>query len=152
MSALRANGRRLFRQVLFEADPALLGAVAHHAKTLVPSGTDVLAGLERGGIPVATALSLTTGVPAAFVRKAAKPYGTMKLAEGADVGGRNVLIIEDVITTGGQVVTSATALRELGALVGAVLCVIDRSQANTELAAAGIAVLSLFRSADLGAV
>ena len=74
-----------------------------------------LAGLEMGGIPIATALSLASGIPAAFVRKKAKDYGTCKFAEGADVGGKKTLVIEDVITSGGQVLMSAADLRSVGA-------------------------------------
>src|SRR5664280_2143675 len=92
-----------FDKYLFEADPGLLAQVAEHAARLIPEGTEVLAGLELGGVPVATALSLATGLPVAFVRKAAKEYGTAQLAEGAQVAGRRTLVIEDVITTGGQV-------------------------------------------------
>ena len=141
-----------FDKYLFEADPVLLGAVADLAARLIPDGTEVLAGLELGGIPVATALSLVTGLPAAFVRKAAKPYGTTKLAEGASVEGRRVLVVEDVITTGGQVVQSTDQLREQGAKVEQVLCVIDRSGGNhTALTEASLTMRSLFTSQELGA-
>ncbi len=85
----------------------------------MPAGTEVLAGLELGGVPIATALSLATGLEAAFVRKAAKTYGTARLAEGADLAGRRVLVVEDVITTGGQVAMSSEDLRRLGAGVEA---------------------------------
>lgn len=141
-----------FDKYLFEADPVLLAAVADLAARLIPDGTEVLAGLELGGVPVATALSLVTGLPAAFVRKAAKPYGTTKLAEGASVDGRRVLVIEDVITTGGQVVQSTDQLREQGAKVDQVLCVIDRSGGNhTALTEASLTMRSLFTSQDLNA-
>src|SRR5579862_4579426 len=76
-----------FDKYLFEADPVLLAAVAEQAAALLPPGTEVLAGLELGGVPVATALSLHTGLPMALVRKKAKDYGTMKLAEGASLDG-----------------------------------------------------------------
>ena len=84
---------------------------------LIPEGTEVLAGLEMGGIPIATALSLRTGLPAAFVRKEAKQYGTARLAEGAPIEGKRVTVVEDVVTTGGQVVISTNDLRALGAIV-----------------------------------
>jgi orotate phosphoribosyltransferase len=117
---------------------------------LVPSDVEVLAGLELGGVPVVTALSLATGLPAAFVRKAPKTYGTAKLAEGTDIEGRRVLVVEDVITTGGQVVTSVEDLRARGALVSDVLCVIDRSEGNHErLDAASVSVKALFTRSDL---
>ena len=76
-----------FDKYRFEADPALLRSVVERMVPLVPAGTQVLAGLEMGGIAIATVLSARTGLPAAFVRKAAKPYGTARLAEGTDVAG-----------------------------------------------------------------
>ena len=128
----------------------MLGAVAARLAALVPPGTEVLAGMELGGVPVVTALSLATGLPAAFVRKQAKRYGTAKLAEGADVDGRRVLVVEDVITTGGDVVRSATQLRELGGVVESVLCVIDRSAGDHSLLeSADLRLISLFAANDV---
>jgi orotate phosphoribosyltransferase len=66
----------------------------------------------------------------AFVRKEAKKYGTAQLADGARIAGRRVLVIEDVVTTGGRVATSTADLRSTGALVESVLCVIDRSHGS----------------------
>ncbi len=139
-----------FDKYLFEAEPALLWEIAIHTSGLVPDGSEVLAGLELGGVPIATALSLVTGIPTAFVRKVAKTYGTAKLGEGEALHGRHVLVIEDVITTGGQVAASTKALREQGALVDRVLCIIDRSRGtHPELDAAGVSVTSLFTAEEL---
>lgn len=139
-----------FDKYLFEGDPEILRDVAELMVPLVPAGTEVLAGLELGGVPVATALSLATGLPAAFVRKAAKPYGTAKLAEGTEIAGRRVLVVEDVITTGGQVVASTGELRARGAVVNGVLCVIDRSEGNhSRLDGASLNVRALFTRSDL---
>ncbi len=99
----------------FEAQPALLREIAKHMAPLIPAGTEVLAGLEMGGIPIATALSLETGLPCVFVRKEAKEYGTCKFAEGLDIKDKKVCMIEDVVTTGGQVVLSTADLRSIGA-------------------------------------
>jgi len=71
-------------------------------------------------------LTNLTEIPALFVRKEAKTYGTLRLAEGGDPAGRQVLLIEDVITTGGAVFNAATALREQGATVINAICAIDR--------------------------
>ena len=140
-----------FDKYLFEADPGLLARVAEQAAPLVPDGTEVLAGLELGGVPVATALSLVTGLPVAFVRKEAKTYGTARLAEGADIAGRRTLVVEDVITTGGQVAASTADLRARGALVDAVLCVIDRSDGHhPALDALDCAVIALLSADELG--
>jgi orotate phosphoribosyltransferase len=139
-----------FDKYLFESDPVLLGAIASELEQCIPAGTEVLAGLELGGVPVATALSLRSGLPAVFVRKAAKAYGTEKLAEGAPITGRRVLVIEDVVTTGGQVASSTQELRDEGAIVTTALCVIDRSAGDhPRLDELGISLRSLFTSSDL---
>ncbi|HLL67636.1 MAG TPA: phosphoribosyltransferase family protein [Micromonosporaceae bacterium] len=139
-----------FDKYQFEADPRLLDALAERMAALVPAGTEVLAGLEMGGIAVVTALGRHTGLPCAFVRKAAKPYGTARLAEGADVAGRRVLVVEDVVTSGGQVAMSTRQLRELGAEIAAALCVIDRAEGGAQaLAADGIELLALLTRSDL---
>ncbi|QRN80048.1 MAG: orotate phosphoribosyltransferase [Nocardiopsis sp. BM-2018] len=141
-----------FDKYRFEADPRLLRALAEALAELVPEGTEVLAGLELGGVPLAVALGQVTGLPCAFVRKAAKPYGTRKVAEGSDVEGRRVLVIEDVVTSGGQVVASTADLRELGAEVDHALCVIDRQAGGPDaLAAVGVALRPLFTMQDLKA-
>lgn len=139
-----------FDKYRFEADPVLLDDIARLMAPLVPPSTEVLAGLEMGGIPVVTALARHTGLPCAFVRKQAKPYGTCRLAEGADVEGRRVLVVEDVVTSGGQIVLSTADLRTLGARIDAALCVIDRAQGGPEaLAAEGIRLHALLTAEDL---
>jgi orotate phosphoribosyltransferase len=134
-----------FDKYLFEADPALLREVAEHLGPLVPGGVDALAGLELGGIPIVTMLSQVTGLPALFVRKEAKDYGTCRLAEGGEVAGRRLVVVEDVVTTGGQVLQSCADLRERGAIVDTVLCVIDREAGGVEaFAQEGLELRSLF--------
>jgi orotate phosphoribosyltransferase len=138
-----------FDKYRFESAPELLDEITRQMVPLIPSGTEVLAGLELGGIPVVTMLAHHTGLRAAFVRKAAKPYGTARLCEGAEVSGKQVLIVEDVVTSGGQIRLSAADLRLLGARVDHALCVIDRGEgASKALAADGIALLSLLNRND----
>ena len=82
---------------------------------------------------------------AAFVRKKAKEYGTCKLAEGADVEGKRVLIIEDVVTTGGAIIDGVRELRKRGAIVDTVLCVIQRADKATDiLAEEGLKLIPAF--------
>lgn len=139
-----------FDKYLFESNPVLLKEIAEHLSRLIPEGTEVLAGLEMGGIPIATALSLKTGIPVVFVRKKAKEYGTCKLAEGNEIQGKNVCIIEDVVTTGGQILLSNQDLRDCGAIVNNVLCVIEREQQGRDnLEDAGLKFLSLFKMEEL---
>ena len=139
-----------FDKYQFEADPVLLDRVAEQMVALVPADTEILAGLEMGGIAVVAALGRHTGLPCAFVRKAAKPYGTRRLAEGADVSGRRVTVVEDVVTTGGQIAISTHELRELGADIRHALCVIDRMEGGSEaLLAKGIELHALLTRQDL---
>jgi orotate phosphoribosyltransferase len=139
-----------FDKYRFEADPVLLGAIADSLVTLVPSATDALAGLELGGVPLATALSLRTGLPAIFVRKRAKEYGTCRLAEGGDIAGRRLLVVEDVVTSGGQVLASCEELRRLGATVDHAICVIDRQAGGAEaLRTVGVELRALLLKSDL---
>lgn len=124
-----------FDKYLFEAKPDLLKEIVGIMSGLIPDGTEVLAGLEMGGIPIATALSMQTGINAAFVRKNAKAYGTCKLAEGAAVAGKRVCVVEDVVTTGGQIIESVKELRKLGAVIDTVICAIQRNDNATEILA-----------------
>ena len=142
-----------FDKYLFEAQPALLARVVEQMVPLLPEGTEVLGGLELGGVPIATVLSARTGLPGLFVRKKAKDYGTCKLAEGPEVAGRRVTLVEDVITTGGAVRDATRALREAGAEVTLVVCAIDRSTAGENpLADVGLEVRAVLTKADLDAV
>ena len=87
-------------------------------------------------MPLATMLSSVTGLPAFFVRKEPKKYGTERLCEGGDIAGRSLLIVEDVVTTGGAVVLSAQDLRAKGAVVEYAVCVIDREGGGAEVVGA----------------
>ena len=116
-----------FDKYRFESDPRLLALIAEKLAPLLPQDTDLLGGLELGGVPLASALSLQTNIPAVFIRKKAKSYGTCSLAEGAKIKGKKITLIEDVITTGGQVCQSAELLRKKGAVIRHVVCVIHRS-------------------------
>ena len=137
-----------FDKYLFESEPSLLVAIVKIMKELIPEDTEILAGLEMGGLPIATALSIESGIKAAFVRKKAKEYGTCKLAEGNDVNGKRVCVIEDVVTTGGQIIKSVNELRSRGAIIDTVLCVIQRNDNVTEiLKAEGLTLKAAFTMA-----
>jgi orotate phosphoribosyltransferase len=147
------SGRRAdhyFDKYRFESDPGLLAEIVDALAPLVPAGAEGLAGLELGGVPLATMLSAKTGLPAYFVRKEPKRHGTEKICEGGEVDGRALVIIEDVVTTGGQMVLSAQDLRAEGAVVEHALCVIDREGGGADVVAAeGIALRALFTMREL---
>lgn len=138
-----------FDKYLFEAQPALLLDVARAMADLLPP-CDVLAGMEMGGIPVATVMSQLTGLPSVFVRKKAKEYGTCKVAEGGPIEGLRVVAVEDVVTTAGALVSGCRALRTAGALVDTAICVIDRDQGGiANLRAEGVTLRRIMGPADL---
>ena len=133
-----------FDKYRFEADPVLLRDIATEMAKLIPGDTQVLAGLEMGGIPVVTMLSQVTGLPAAFIRKEAKSYGTCRYAEGASLQGRRFVLIEDVVSSGGAIIDALKLLRADGLQTGLALCVIDRQSGAVEaLAAEGIELKAL---------
>jgi orotate phosphoribosyltransferase len=139
-----------FDKYLFESDPRLLREVAEELVALLPGDVEVLAGLELGGVPLAAVASQVCGLPTAFVRKTAKTYGTCRLAEGRDIASRRVAVIEDVVTSGGQVIESCRELRHREADIATVLCVIDREAGGREnLAAEGLDLRPLFTMGQL---
>ena len=94
--------------------------------------------------------SQLTGLPAVFVRKKAKEHGTCKPAEGQGVAGKRIVVVEDVVTSGGQTVESTKELRVLGAIVEDAICVIDRaSDASENLRKQGLRLRAIFTMSDL---
>jgi orotate phosphoribosyltransferase len=145
---LLRSGKRsntYFDKYRFESDPALLKAIADAMAPLLPPDTEVLGGLEMGGIPIATMLSQVTGLPAAFIRKEPKEYGTCQYAEGPELIGRKLVLIEDVVSSGGAISDAAAKLRADGIPVAVALCVIDRETGGKEaLAMIGIELRGLY--------
>lgn len=141
-----------FDKYRFESDPKLLKEVATALLDVLPDAYDVLAGLELGGVPLAVMLSQLTGKPVVFVRKEAKTYGTCRLAEGSEIEGKRLLVVEDVVTSGGQVVLSTQDLRERGGVVTDAVCVINREAGGVEkLAEVGVRLRPLFTKSELEA-
>jgi orotate phosphoribosyltransferase len=145
-----STSREYFDKYLFESDPTLLREIAEALAKLLPQEAEAVAGLELGGIPLATMVSQTSGLPTFFIRKQAKEYGTRRLAEGGDVQGHRLAVVEDVVTSGGQLIESCHALKERGAEIAGVLCVIDRQSGGAEnLAAEGLDLCSVFTMEQL---
>lgn len=134
----------------FESDPKLLRALISEMLALLPETYNCLAGLELGGVPLVTALSLRTNRPALFVRKAPKVYGTANLIEGCFQRGDVAVVIEDVVTTAGQVCKSVRQIREQGLCVERVVCAIDREQGGRErLESIGCTLHPVFTMSEL---
>jgi orotate phosphoribosyltransferase len=150
-----ADGRVLggyFDEYALAADPHLLKEVALAMRDLLPPSTTVLAGVELGGIPLVVALSLATGLPAVFVRRTRKFHGRCAQIEGISVAGQQVILVDDVIRSGTQLLAMTGVLRAAGAFVQAALCVLERPLAGrAALACHGVGLSSVFTEADLTA-
>lgn len=141
-----------FDKYRFEADPALLRRIGEAMHSLIPTDTTVLAGLEMGGIPIVTMLGQLSGLPTAFLRKEAKSYGTCRYAEGAVLRDERVLMVEDVVSSGGAIINNLHMLRADGIEPQAVICVIDRESGGVEaLAAEGLKLLPLLTMSQIEA-
>ena len=114
---------------LFETQPDILAALAKRFAGHVTAEVDRLAGAELGAMPLVTAVALETGKPAVLIRNKKKDYGTSKQIEGRLEKGERVLLVEDMVTTGGQMLEAAKALRAAaGGQVVKIVAVIDRQE------------------------
>jgi orotate phosphoribosyltransferase len=119
-----------FDKFRFLTDPALLRDTAAAVAELLPAGVTHLAAPEGAATLLVAAVALRTGLPVAVVRKEPKAYGTRSRVEGHAPEGARIALIEDVSTTGHQVLGAAGALEELGCRVEVIVLAIDRGGAD----------------------
>ncbi len=138
----------------FETDPVLLAGICRELAAMVSQhapDAELLAGPELGAVPLAAVTAIETSLPYLLVRKAAKEYGTAKRLEGVFEPGQRVCVVEDVVTSGGALLSAVEALREADLHVSAAICVVDREEGGAEaIAAEGVRFASLFTSSSLG--
>ena len=136
---------------LFETQPDILKGLAEMFVRFVTDATTLIAGAELGGVSLAAATSLASGKPFVIIRNAKKDYGTSKMYEGTMGPGDQVLLVEDIATSGGQVLEDAKVIQQTGARVDRIIAVIDRLEgARENIENAGFEFDSLFTTADLG--
>lgn len=136
---------------LFETQPDILREVGKLLAAFVGPSTTLIAGAELGGVALAAAASMAAGIPFVIIRNAKKDYGTAKPFEGKLTNADSVLLVEDIATTGGQVLEAARLIRSIGAGVERVVAVIDRQEgARENLESSGLVFESLFTKDDLG--
>ncbi len=136
---------------LFETQPDILQALGKAFAAMLPPETDRLAGPELGAVALAAAAAMHANKPFVLVRNSKKGYGSGKLVEGIIKPGDKVVIVEDILTTGGQIVEAAKTLEGAGATVIKMLGTIDRLEgARENIEAAGYSYESLFTIRDLG--
>jgi orotate phosphoribosyltransferase len=152
---LRSGRRSKFYldKYLFSTRPDLLRDIAAGLAEKLPAHEpfDLLAGPELGAVAIVAAVSLACGKPFVIVRKGAKGYGTDKAMEGRSRAGQKVVMIEDVVTSGGAALMAAERLREAGLEVGTLLCVVDREEGGrAQIEANGLTFDPLFTATLLG--
>jgi orotate phosphoribosyltransferase len=136
---------------LFEAQPAILRELGERFARHVTPETTRIAGAELGGVALAASASMASSLPFAIIRNARKDYGTQKMYEGKIEAGDRVLLVEDIATTGGQVLEAAKVIAGLGAVVEKIVAVIDRQEgARENIEASGFVFEALMTKADLG--
>ncbi|MFP5257953.1 MAG: orotate phosphoribosyltransferase [Acidobacteriota bacterium] len=119
---------------------------------LLPEGIVGVGGMTLGADPLVTAVSIASHLrgrpmPAFIVRKASKGHGTNQFLEGLSnfQPGDTVALLEDVVTTGGTLLTVIDRVQDAGLTIGAVLTVLDRNEGGAEkLAERGFPLLSVF--------
>jgi orotate phosphoribosyltransferase len=147
-----SSGKRsstYFDKFRFLTRPDLLRDLAHAVADLLAEGTDHLAAPEGAATLLVAAVSLETGLPTAVVRKEPKAYGTREQVEGHAPPGARATLIEDVSTTGHQVLAAAKALERAGVLIARIVLAIDRGGAEP-LREAGydVAAVAVLRPTD----
>lgn len=136
---------------LFETQPDILAELGRMFAARVAPGVDRLAGPELGAISLAAAASMASGKPFVIVRNQKKGYGSGKTIEGTLKPGERVMVIEDVLTTGGQVLEAVKSLEAAGAKVDGIVGVLDRLEgARQNIESAGYKFDALFTTTDLG--
>jgi orotate phosphoribosyltransferase len=138
----------------FETDPVLLAGLGRELAALVrvhaPQAA-LLAGPELGAVPLAAVTSIESGLPYVIVRKETKEYGTGNRLEGVHSPGTRVCVVEDVVTSGGALLSAIEALRGADLDVCAAISVVDRQEGGADaIAAAGVAYTALFTVESLG--
>ncbi len=142
-----------FDKYLFETQPDVLEAMGQEIAKRLPPGTHRIAGPELGAVALAAAGSLASRIPFFIVRNAKKDYGTSKSIEGKLLPGENVVLVEDIVTTGGQVIEAIKNITEAGAKVVKVIVALDRLEGGKEnilAAAPHVAYEPILTKTDMG--
>lgn len=134
-------------------NPRILKIIAHAIKEKIKSNSisaDYIGCVALGGVPIAVAVSLETGLPLIIIRKEVKEYGTKGQIIGEFNPGSSVVMVEDVATTGGSVLKAIKTLRDEGLVVRDVIVVVDREEgAFTALDEASIELIPLVKISEL---
>lgn len=128
------------------SSPHLLKTLSHNLLSLVEDrDLELICGVPYAALPMATTMSLESGVPLIIKRKENKGYGTKRMIEGVYKNGQNCLLVEDVITSGKSLVETIDEVEKEGLKVTDIVVVLDREQGGIErLEKKGYCVRTLF--------
>ena len=119
----------------FETQPTLLREIgdllAQRIAEIEPTAQRI-AGPELGAVALAAAASMAADLPFLIVRREAKDYGTSNRLEGIYEEGERVVVVEDIVTSGGAALDAVRALRRAGLICDTVICVVDRGEGGAE--------------------
>jgi orotate phosphoribosyltransferase len=145
------RSRYYLDKYLFETCPDILKALGAEFAKHITKDVTLIAGAELGGVALAAATAMETGKKWVIIRNSKKGYGTGKMVEGVLNKDDVVLLVEDIATTGGQVIEAARIITEAGATVKKIVAVIDRKQgAEENITQAGYKFESILTKNDLG--
>jgi orotate phosphoribosyltransferase len=147
------KSRFYFDKYLFETQPDVLEAMGQEIAARLPAGTQRIAGPELGAVALAAAASLASKVPFFIVRNGKKDYGTSKTIEGKLEAGEQVVLVEDIVTTGGQVIEAIKNISAAGATVVKVIVALDRLEGGREnilREAPGVGYEAILDKSDMG--
>ena len=129
-------------------NPEILRLISVEFAKLIPDGTDIIAGMELGAVPLAVSLSLESGIPYTMIRKGERKHGTGSRLEGPSEG--KAVLIDDVATTGGSNIESLQVLQDEGIEVAKIMVVVDREEgAQEKLVPFNIPFESLISASEL---
>ena len=136
------------------SNPTLLKTLSQHLLELLPDGdAQLICGVPYAALPIATVMSITSGIPLVIKRKENKGYGTQKMVEGVYEAGQGCLLVEDVVTSGKSLLETIDELERAGIVIQAILVVIDREQGGKKwLRAKGYNIHALFGITEAVAV
>lgn len=140
-----------FDKYLFETQPDILETMGHEIARRIPAGAARIAAPELGAVALGAAASLASRLPFFIVRNAKKDYGTAKQIEGLLKSGEQVVLVEDIVTTGGQVIEAIKTIRAQGCTINKVIVALDRQEGGREnIQKEGVQVDPILTKADLG--
>ena len=129
--------------------PKILKAIAVELKQHIGE-CDKIGGVALGAVPLVVAVALEIDKPYIIIRKDRKEHGTKSPIEGDIDSGETIVLIEDVVTTGGSVINAINLLREKGANISRVVTVVDREEGGLEnLTEIGVELIALVKASDL---